>query len=139
MTSIDEPRLQELLDAARDVRTNAYAPYSSFRVGAAVLTVDDRIMTGVNVENASYPVSMCAERGAVGSAVGSGARSLRAVAVVSGAGSPTPPCGACRQVLFEFGGKGMAVIAETPDGSMRTYWSLDELLPDAFGPDSLDR
>jgi cytidine deaminase len=137
MTSIDDAQLDELIGAARDVRTNAYAPYSGFRVGAALLTADDRIITGVNVENASYPVSVCAERNAVGTAVGAGVTSIRAVAVVTDADTPTSPCGACRQVLYEFGGPGMAVIAESADGSLRTYRSLDELLPDAFGPADL--
>lgn len=139
MTSIDDAGVLALLDAARDVRGNAYAPYSGFHVGAALLTADGAIVTGVNVENASYPVAVCAERNAIGSAVGAGVTSFRAVAVVTDAATPTPPCGACRQVLFEFGGPGMAVIAESADGSARTSWSLDELLPHAFGPDDLDR
>ena len=137
MTSIEPARVDELVAAAREVRANAYAPYSGFHVGAALLSVDDRIFTGVNVENASYPVSVCAERNAIGTAVGAGLTSVRAVAVVTDADTPTPPCGACRQVLFEFGGPGMAVMAESADGSVRTFWSLDELLPDAFGPADL--
>ncbi len=139
MTSIDEERLQELVDAAREVRAKAYAPYSGFHVGAALLTADDQIVTGVNVENASYPVSVCAERNAIGTAIGRGITSIRAVAVVSDADTSTPPCGACRQVLFEFGGQGMAVISESADGSTRAHWALDELLPDAFGPADLGR
>lgn len=139
MTSIDYAQLQELIAAARAIRTRAYVPYSGFHVGAALLSEQGQIVTGVNVENASYPVSVCAERNAVGSMVGAGMTSLRAVAVVSDADSPTPPCGACRQVLFEFGGPGMAVIAESADGTVRTHWSLEELLPDAFGPADLGR
>ena len=139
MTSIDEAQLEQLIDAAREARANAYAPYSGFHVGAALLTVDRQIVRGVNVENASYPVSVCAERNAVGTAIGLGITSIRAMAVVTDADTSTPPCGACRQVLFEFGGPGMAVIAESADGSTRTHWSLDELLPDAFGPADLGR
>jgi cytidine deaminase len=139
MTSIEPARVDELVSAAREIRINAYAPYSNFHVGAALLTDDDRVFTGVNIENASYPVSVCAERNAIGASVGAGITGVRAVAVVSDADTPTPPCGACRQVLFEFGGPGMAVIAESADGSVRTYWALDELLPDAFGPADLDR
>jgi cytidine deaminase len=138
MTSIDDRTLDALISAAREVRARAYAPYSGFHVGAAVLG-GDRVFAAVNVENASYPVSVCAERNAIAMAVAAGETAARAVAVVSDSTTPTPPCGACRQVLFEFGGQAMAVIAESIDGSVRTSWSLDELLPDAFGPADLDR
>jgi cytidine deaminase len=139
VTSIDGAALDELVSAAREVRGRAYAPYSGFHVGAAVLMRGDRVFAAVNVENASYPVSVCAERNAIGMAIAAGETAAHAVAVVSDSAVPTPPCGACRQVLFEFGGPGMAVIAESIDGSARTVWSLDELLPDAFGPADLDR
>lgn len=139
MTSIEPEVLERMITTAREIRANAYAPYSGFHVGAALLA-GDRIFAAVNVENASYPVSVCAERNAVAMAVAAGvASSARAVAVVTDADDPTPPCGGCRQVLFEFGGPGMAVIAESAAGSVRTYWSLDELLPDAFGPGDLGR
>jgi cytidine deaminase len=136
MTSIEPERVDELVRAARDVRSAAYAPYSGFHVGAALLA-GDRIFPAANVENASYPLSVCAERNAVATAVAAGITDVRAVAVVTDAEAPTSPCGGCRQVLFEFGGPGMAVIAENADGSVRTYWSLDELLPHAFGPRDL--
>ena len=139
MTSIEPDVLDRMLAAAREIRAKAYAPYSGFHVGAALLAGDE-IFGAVNVENASYPVSVCAERNAVAMAVAAGAASgIRAVAVVTDADDPTPPCGGCRQVLFEFGGPGMAVIAESADGSVRLSWSLEQLLPDAFGPHDLDR
>jgi cytidine deaminase len=139
MTSIEPDVLERMLAAAREIRAKAYAPYSGFHVGAALLAGDE-IFGAVNVENASYPVSVCAERNAVAMAVAAGAASgIRAVAVVTDADDPTPPCGGCRQVLFEFGGPGLAVIAESADGSVRRSWSLEQLLPDAFGPHDLDR
>jgi len=139
VTAIEPEVLEGMIAKAREIRSNAYAPYSGFHVGAALLAGDE-VFAAVNVENASYPVSVCAERNAVAIAVAAGVASgIRAVAVVSDADDPTPPCGGCRQVLFEFGGPGMAVVAESADGSTRTYWSLDELLPDAFGPTDLDR
>jgi len=139
VTATQPEVLERMIARAREIRANAYAPYSGFHVGAALLAGDE-VFVGVNVENASYPVSVCAERNAVATAVASGTASgIRAVAVVTDADVPTPPCGGCRQVLFEFGGPGMAVVAESVDGSSRAYWSLDELLPDAFGPSDLDR
>jgi cytidine deaminase len=113
----------------------AYAPYSAFRVGAAVLTADGRIVPGANVENASYPLSVCAERTAVQRAVTEGVRDLAAVAVVSSAGRETWPCGGCRQVLNEFGPE-MTVITEDAEGHPLTR-PLRELLPEAFGPADL--
>jgi cytidine deaminase len=135
MTSNDD-RLEELVAAAREIRSRAYAPYSGFHVGAALLA-GDRVFTAVNMENASYPLSVCAERNAVAKAISEGETSLRAVVVVTDAtGAPTPPCGGCRQVLREFG-EGILVIAENVDGSERKRWTVAELLPDSFGPDDL--
>jgi cytidine deaminase len=135
MTDIPEETLDELVRAARDARTRAYAPYSEFTVGAAVLA-GGRVYSGCNVENASYGLSICAERVAATTAVAAGERRIDAVAVVGSADRPTPPCGACRQFLSEFG-PAMPVVAETPDGD-RDAWRLDELLPHAFGPDFLN-
>jgi cytidine deaminase len=135
MTDIPEEMLDELVRAAHDARTRAYAPYSEFTVGAAVLA-GGRVYSGCNVENASYGLSICAERVAATTAVAAGERRIDAVAVVGSADRPTPPCGACRQFLSEFG-PAMPVVAETPDGD-RDAWRLDELLPHAFGPDFLN-
>ncbi len=133
MAEVDE-RLEELIAAAADAMTRAYAPYSGFHVGAAILA-DGRIFTGQNIENASHPLAVCAERNAIGRLVDAGSRSFEAVAVVTEAERPTPPCGGCRQVLWEFG-PGSTVIAATT-GGVRKRWSLAELLPDAFGPRDL--
>jgi cytidine deaminase len=127
-----EKQIEELVAAAADVRTNAYAPYSEFHVGAAILA-GGRVFTGVNVENASYPVSVCAERNAVAAAIAAGERRIDCVAVVTDADRPTPPCGGCRQVLWEFGPESL-VVSETTSGK-RAAWALEDLIPEAFGPD----
>lgn len=127
-------QIDDLVEAARRVRGNAYAPYSRFPVGAAVLA-GGRVFTGVNVENASYPLSVCAERSAVAAAVAAGERRMDAVAVVAGDREGTPPCGGCRQVLNEFGPE-MLVVSVSAAGVRRT-WHLPALLPDAFGPGAL--
>ena len=128
--------MEELLGAAREARDRAYAPYSGFSVGAAVLADDGRILSAPNVENASYGMSLCAERGAVHKAVSEGAHRLEAVAVVASGEGHTWPCGGCRQVLYEFGRGDLVVISESPDGGRQQY-TLAELLPNAFGPDDL--
>jgi cytidine deaminase len=127
---MDEARLAALVAAAREARASAYAPYSGFAVGAAI-GVGARTFVGVNVENASFPVSQCAERNAIATMVAAGVRDPDAIAIVTDAGAPTPPCGACRQALAEFGGAAMAVVAETLAGD-RVEWSLGELLPQPF-------
>ncbi len=127
--------IDELVAAARVARGNAYAPYSNFLVGAAVLA-QGQVFTGANVENASYPIGVCAERVAVGAAVTAGKRSISAVALVGSSKEPTPPCGGCRQFIFEFG-PDVVVVAETDDGR-RKEWRIAELLPDAFGPSFLE-
>jgi len=126
-------QIESLLVAARGVQKHAYAPYSGFFVGAAVLSEDGRVFAGANVENASYPLSACAERSAVQLAVSEGARRLLAVAVSGSEEGPTWPCGGCRQVLYEFGPE-MAVISEGT-GGVREERLLTNLLPDPFrGP-----
>lgn len=117
---------------AIEAQRNAYAPYSKFKVGAA-LKMSGEVFTGVNVENASYPLSVCAERNAVAAAVVAGARTLEEVAVVTDASPPSAPCGGCRQVLSEFATDParVTVIAFNTKGERRT-WTLAELLPDSF-------
>ncbi|MDR7483251.1 MAG: cytidine deaminase [Armatimonadota bacterium] len=130
--SIGAGEVEALTRAARAVRRRAYAPYSRFAVGAAVLTVSGTIVAGCNVENASYGLSICAERVAVACAVAGGHRRLRAVAVA--ADPPAPPCGACRQVLLEFGVD--AVIVAPVRGAPRLH-RLADLLAHPFVPDRL--
>lgn len=120
---------QELYRIANDVKENAYAPYSGFRVGAALLTRSGKVYTGVNVENASYGATLCAERGAVAKAVSEGEREFRALAVASSAGEAMP-CGICRQVLMEFEPE-LRVITGKDEEHLESY-SLQELLPGAF-------
>jgi len=115
----------------------AYAPYSKFRVGAALLATDGNISEGCNVENASFPAGICAERAAVSAAVARGNRSFDTVVIATEAEEPTPPCGICRQVLEEFSPQ-MLVMSFTREGR-EARWTLDELLPKAFTPQSLDR
>jgi cytidine deaminase len=128
--------VDELATRARAARERAYAPYSRFRVGAALRDGDGRIFEGANVENASYGVTICAERVAAASAVAAGSRRIEAVAVVGGSSRPAAPCGACRQFLYEFGPE-MLVVSESPEGDRR-WWRLSELLIDGFGPQDLD-
>ncbi|MEM7324545.1 MAG: cytidine deaminase [Actinomycetota bacterium] len=122
---------EELRTAARAASTRAYAPYSNFRVGAAALTDDGRIITGCNVENISYGLGLCAECGLVSALHQSGGGRLIAVAVVSGSGKPCSPCGRCRQLLYEFGGPD-CLIEGGPE-----IKKLGDLLPDGFGPERL--
>lgn len=121
---------EQLVAAALAARARAYAPYSHFQVGAALLLDDGSVVAGCNVENASYGLTTCAERTAVFTAVASGARSFRALAVATGPGAS--PCGACRQVLREFAPDLPIYIADAA-GNYRST-SLAALLPDAFGP-----
>jgi cytidine deaminase len=133
---VDDAKLDEMLQAARAILPRAYVPYSGFHVGAALLNEDGEIRAAVNVENASYPLSVCAERNAAAVMVASGHTKILAVAVATNAPHPTPPCGGCRQVLWEFGDADTPVVAEGADG-VRARWRLGDLLPHAFGPDDL--
>jgi cytidine deaminase len=136
VVEVDHAKLEEMARAARQIMRRAYAPYSGFLVGAALLNEDGTIRSGVNVENASYPLSVCAERNAVAAMVLAGQHRILAVAVATEAERPTPPCGGCRQVLYEFGEADAPVLAEGAEG-VRKRWRLGDLLPDAFGPDDL--
>ena len=123
-----------LVAAARAVQLRAYAPYSRFHVGCALEAEDGRVFVGCNVENASYGLTICAERAAVCAAVSAGAQGFRRAVVVSDVDPPAAPCGACRQVLAEFGA-GLRVDAV---GSSRLMsWTMAELLPSAFGKEQL--
>ncbi len=135
---MDDRQLVELACAARE---QAYAPYSGFSVGAALLDADGRIWQGCNIENAAFGPTVCAERVALFKAVSEGVRSFEALAVAGGpAGESiaafTAPCGVCRQVLREFCSDGFRIILAAPDGETRTF-TLGELLPQSFGPSSL--
>ena len=129
----DEIR-QKLIQHALKARSKAYAPYSKYPVGAALLTASGNIYEGVNVENAAYPTAMCAERVAVFKAVSEGDIVFEAIAVATKNGGT--PCGSCRQVLSEFGLQIIVLIADQ-DGQLVTETSLAELLPHAFRPDDL--
>jgi cytidine deaminase len=126
-----------LLAFARDAQENAYAPYSNFRVGAAVYTAEGETFTGVNVENAAYGATMCAERSAVAAAVSAGFTDIAAVAVVGDSDAPTVPCGCCRQVLAEFNPEMRVIMGGQHDDVM--VMTLDELLPEAFVRGYLDQ
>ena len=132
---IHEAPLQQLREAAIAASQKAYCPYSRFAVGAALLTDDGRIFAGCNVENASYGLTICAERNAVFHAVAAAVRRIVALVVFTPTSMPTTPCGACRQVLNEFGPDAEVVTFCNGPGSQR--FRVSELLPAAFGPENL--
>jgi cytidine deaminase len=134
-TALSAATRRRLAQAARAAVRSAYAPYSRFRVGAAVLTGSGRIFSGCNVENASYGLCNCAERTAIFAAAAAGERRLRAVVVYTPTAQPTLPCGACRQVINEFGPQ--ATVISLCRTSAHVETTLDQLLPEAFGPANL--
>jgi cytidine deaminase len=123
-----------LIAAARGAQARAYAPYSNFRVGAALEGSDGSVFLGCNIENASYGLTICAERAAVCAAISAGVKRFRRAVVVSDVDPPAAPCGACRQVLAEFG---MDLPIEGVGSKRSVSWRLSELLPAAFGPENL--
>ncbi|MGV6888090.1 cytidine deaminase [Rhodophyticola sp. SM2404] len=127
-----------LIDDARAIRLNAYAPYSEFQVGAAIRTKSGKVFTGVNVENAAYPEGTCAEAGAIAAMCAAGEREIVEVAVIADSPDPVSPCGGCRQKLAEFSAPDMPVTMVTTRGAQVTM-SMAELLPGAFVKSSMDK
>lgn len=132
---LNKSQKKKLIKKAVAILPNSYAPYSKYPVGAAVLTASGKVYQGVNIENAAYPSSICAERSAIFNAVSDGERQLVGIAVATrNAGSP---CGACRQVMREFGGKDLPVLIVNELGELVEETNLLELLPRSFGPEDL--
>lgn len=127
-----------LIDAAREVRENAYAPYSHFKVGAAVRGLSGAIYTGCNVENVAYPEGTCAEAGAIAAMVAAGETEITEVAVIADSPAPVPPCGGCRQKLAEFGRHDVPVTLATTDGKVMET-TVGDLLPGRFEAAHMDR
>jgi cytidine deaminase len=126
-----------LAERAMAAMERAYAPYSGFRVGAALLGSDGSIAEGCNVENASYPAGICAERAAISAAIARGVRDFSLIVIATEADRPTPPCGICRQVMMEFSPQ-LEVVSVTR-GGVDARWTMSDLLPEAFTPTSLGR
>lgn len=133
--AITQPEKQTLIDLANTARQRAYAPYSKYHVGAALRTKTGKIYTGVNVENAAYPHTMCAERVAIFKAVSEGEKEFEVIAVATDNGGS--PCGGCRQVLAEFGLDTLVLIANGA-GELLKEMTVKELLPEAFTPEKLN-
>ena len=129
------PTDTELLELATQAAERAYTPYSAFRVGAAIVTGEGEVLTGANIENAAYGATVCAETNAITTAAAAGARTVDVVAVVCLDGDPCTPCGNCRQVMREFNVQ--RVVMRGAQGIERSM-SLDQLLPESFGPEALD-
>lgn len=125
----------ELITKALEVQKMAYVPYSNFHVGAALLTEDNKLYTGCNIEISSYSPTLCAERTAIFKAISEGHRKIKTIAIVGDA-NPTFPCGVCRQVIREFGKDATVIIANSEDDYKE--YTLDELLPHSFGPEDLE-
>ena len=134
MTKLDENKKKELIEAGLRARKRAYAPYSKYFVGAALLTASGKIFEGLNIENASYGATVCAERVAIFNAVTAGERKFVAMSVIGDTGGT--PCGLCRQVLAEFGLDIVLLLADK-DGELVGETTVGEVLPDAFTPDKL--
>jgi cytidine deaminase len=129
------PSLDSLRAAALSVMERAYAPYSDFRVGAALVGADGNVFAGCNVENSAYPAGLCAERSALAAAVAAGVRQFELLVIATEADAPTPPCGMCRQALVEFAPR-LAIVSYTKHGG-EAEWNLSTLLPHPFTPAAL--
>ncbi len=136
MMKIEENKLLTLVNAAKEGFENAYAPYSNFHVGAAALTANGKVVKGCNVENASYGLTVCAERNCLAQGVISGEKSFSAIVIYTNQEKLTPPCGACRQVIVEFLAPDALVMAVNHNNDKK-QWTVNELLPDAFTPKDL--
>jgi cytidine deaminase len=131
MLSIDS-----LFEAARDIQPRAYAPYSRFKVGAAIATSSGKVFTGCNVENAAYPVGSCAEAGAISAMVAGGESRIATIVVMGEGENLVTPCGGCRQRIREFAAPNATIHIAGPEG-IRKSFTIEELLPSSFGPDNL--
>jgi cytidine deaminase len=131
MASVDE-----LFEAAKAIQAKAYAPYSRFKVGAAIATPTGRVFAGCNVENAAYPVGSCAEAGAVSAMIAAGESRIAQIVVMGEGKNLVTPCGGCRQRIREFAASDTPIHIAGPEG-IRKSFTLDELLPFSFGPDNL--
>ena len=129
---------EALFAAAAAIQPRAYAPYSRFKVGAAILGDDGRVYPGCNVENAAYPVGACAEAGAISAMIAGGARAIRTIVVIGDGTELVTPCGACRQRIREFAAPETPIAIAGPEG-IGARFTLDELLPASFGPANLPR
>jgi cytidine deaminase len=127
-----------LIEAARAVRLNAHAPYSNFKVGAAIRSGDGTVFVGCNVENVAYPEGTCAEAGAIAAMVAGGAGQIAEIAVIADSPAPVPPCGGCRQKIAEFAGPDVILTMATTDGLTQSM-TVAELLPGAFDASHMDR
>ena len=136
MSNIENNVISRLINAAKEGFESAYAPYSNFYVGAAALTASGKIVKGCNVENASYGLTVCAERNCLAQGVISGEQAFSAIVIYTNQEKLTPPCGACRQVIVEFLVPDALVIAVNHNNDQK-QWTVNELLPDAFTPKDL--
>ena len=132
-----ESELLHLLDLAEEARAHSYSPYSQYSVGAALLTKENKVYQGCNIENASYTPTICAERTAFFKAVYDGVREFKAIAIIGSGDMPSFPCGVCRQVMAEFCEQDFIVLTSNKDRSIIVQNSLSELLPNSFGPKDL--
>jgi cytidine deaminase len=130
------PSIEALFEAAKAVQAKAYAPYSGFKVGAAIATPDGHVFAGCNVENAAYPVGACAESGAISAMLAAGESRIAAIVVMGEGENLVTPCGGCRQRIREFAASDTPIHIAGPEGVRRSF-TLEELLPFSFGPDNL--